>query len=828
MTTKTQVGAVSKPLKVIGTFFLICVLAAIIYLCIFVIYVKNDLMREVGVSLDELKMNLSSTIYYQDAETGQYREYVTLEALERRTYVEYDDIPKDFEHAVVAVEDKRFYKHHGVDWLRTSSAFLNMFLGMKNTFGGSTITQQLVKNATGYNDDTVRRKIVEIFSALDFEKKYDKWQIIEWYLNLVYFGHGQNGIVAAADYYFGKEIGELNLAEIACIVGITNNPSLYSPYSYPENNKKRQEIILQLMLEQEYISQEQYEEAKNYELKFVESHTSGGGSISAETHYDYFVDALIEDVIADLMEVKNCSYDTAETLLLTGGYKIYSTVDPNVQNKIEAIYSDPNQVPQSRNSKTLQSATVVCDPETGNIVGLCGGVGVKEGDRILNRATGTLRPPGSSLKPLATYAPAIEYGLITPNTKFEDSESVRLKGTSWMPKNDDRSYHGIVTINQAVCQSLNTIAAQVMDLLTPQRSYEFLTQKVGFKNLLVDRDGKSDIDYAPLALGQLTDGITVREMASAYTIFPNGGIYTEARMYTAIYDSDDQLVYENKPVSQRAISEKTAYWVTYMLQNATAYGTGTTARLRNMPTAGKTGTSSKSQDRWYCGFTPYYVCAVWSGYDSPSTLSIKGGGNPSAKLFNKVMTAIHEGLEYKKFDKPSDTHLSSIPGVNGVEYTVNCVDIYGNVLYSETLTGVSGKTYDVSFPNVDALAGYTTANKTASITLSGNSASNVVTFVCYTAGQDPNDLQVAYTINCLDENGALIISTSGYGSRNKTVTISAPPLEGYEVSGASTKTVTLSENADNNVFSFSYRETDTNSPDPPSDLPGDDIVDPAA
>ena len=680
-------------LKAVGTVFLVCFLALAIYGCIFVLYVKNVLLTEVDVSYEDMKMNLSSVVYYQDQETGEYVEYVTLESTENRTYIAYENIPTYFEHAVVAVEDKDFYKHHGVDWSRTVSAFFNMFLGMKNTYGGSTITQQLIKNVTGYDDDTVRRKITEIFRALEFEDEYDKWQIIEWYLNEVYFGHGQYGIVAASEYYFGKSVDELSLAEIACIVGITNNPSLYSPYSYPENNKKRQEIILDLMLEQGYINQEEHDEAVSQELVFVEDHSSGKDSISEETHYDYFVDALIEDVINDLMEIKSCSYDTAEHLLLTGGYKIYATVDPEIQSKIESVYSDLSKVPQSYNSKQLQSAVVVCDPYTGNIVGLCGGVGEKEGDRVLNRATQTLRPPGSSLKPLAVYAPAMEEGLITPNTKFEDAEDIKLKGTSWFPHNDDYSYSGVVTINTAICKSLNTVAAQVMDLLTPQKSYEFLTEKVGFKNLLEYRDGKSDIDYAPLALGQLTDGITVREMASAYTMFVNGGVWTESRTYTAIYDSDGELVYENVPETTQAISEAVAYWMTTMLSNATAYGTGTTARLSNMPTAGKTGTSSNSQDRWYCGYTPYYTCAVWSGYDTPSRLNVSG--NPSAKLFNSVMTLIHEDLEYKNFTKPDDTHLDPVAGVSESEYTIRCIDVLGNVLKEEKVSGVSGKTYTV-------------------------------------------------------------------------------------------------------------------------------------
>lgn len=788
-------GTGAKIFKVLGTLFLIGVISVAIYMCIFVMYVKNNLMDEVDVSYEDFFVSLSSVIYYNDPETGKPKELVTIESGETRKWIDYEDIPIDFEHAFVSIEDERFYKHNGVDWYRTAGAFVNMFLNMKNTFGGSTITQQLVKNVTEYNENTVRRKLVEIFRAMEFERKYDKWQIIQWYLNEIYFGHGQYGIVAASEYYFGKDVSELSLAEITSIVGITNNPSMYSPYLDKEENKERQELILGKMLELEYIDKATYDAAKAEELHFVPDHSSSDGSMSDGTHYSYFADAVIEDVIAGLMESKNVSYDVAERLLLTGGYKIYSTMNPDIQADIDAVYTDLSKAPSSKNSKKLQSAIVVVDPFTGNIVGMSGGLGQKEGDRVLNRATQTQRPPGSSFKPIATYGPAVEYGLITPGTLFEDTDSVKLTGTDWMPMNDDRKYNDIVDLRTAINKSLNTVAAQVMDMLTPQKSYEFLTQKLGITSLLEYRDGKSDIDYAPLALGQLTDGITVREMASAYTIFVNGGTWTEGRTYTAIYDSNDQLVYENIPETTQAVSEKTAYWITNMLSNAVSYGTGTTARLSDMPTAGKTGTSTNNQDRWFCGYTPYYVAAVWSGYDIPSRLSVTGSSNPSAKLFNLVMTRIHEDLEYKSFTKPEDTYLKPVEGVKAVDYIIRCVDAFGNIIYEEPHSGVIEKVYTLEAPEVE---NYIPVAITKDFQLLEDPTKNIVVFLYNSVITDVN-----YTIRCEDLAGNVIHERVETGLFGQTVTVLPPALMGYEPIETS-QSVILGEKT---VVTFSYKTT---------------------
>ena len=306
-------------LRVIGTIFLILLVTGLLFLCIFAYYVKNCLSTDLDVQLSDFTVSLSSSILYEDAD-GNWQNLTNLSSTENRVWVDYADIPKDMEHAAVAIEDKRFYKHKGVDWYRTTGAFINMFLSMKNDFGGSTITQQLIKNLTKQDDITVQRKLLEIFQALEFEKSYDKEEIMEWYLNIVYFGEGCNGVYTAAETYFGKEPKDLTLAECASIVGITNNPSKYDPFISRENNKTRQETILKQMYEQGWINKEQYDEAVAQELVFVRSESDE----RTQTIYSYYAEAVINDVLNDLVEQKGVSRDTARTLLYSGGYQVYS------------------------------------------------------------------------------------------------------------------------------------------------------------------------------------------------------------------------------------------------------------------------------------------------------------------------------------------------------------------------------------------------------------------------------------------------------------------------------------------------------------------------
>ena len=644
VTAKAVGGTVGTVFKVIGTILLIIILSMLLFACIFAYYVKTTLTPSINLSLSQFALNQSSSILYED-KNGTWQNLVTLSGSEKRVWVDYDKIPKNMEHAVVAIEDKRFYKHQGVDWFRTSHAFINMFLGMNNNFGGSTITQQLIKNLTKQNDITVQRKLLEIFQALELEKKYTKEEIIEWYLNVVYFGESSYGVQAAAQTYFGKDVEDLDLAECAAIAGITNLPTYYDPFYSVENNKKRQETILYQMYDQGYITKDEYDAAKSEKLKFVH----GENEKYSQKTYNYYEETVVTDVIDDLMEKQGITESAAIQLVYNGGYKIYSCFDPTVQAKVDAVYTDLDQLPKAYSNRTgqqLESAIVIMDPTDGSIVALSGGTGKKTKNFVLNRATGTKRPPGSSIKPIAVYGPAVEYGLITPSTLILDAPSsvIQLSGTSWYPKNSGGgTSDAVITIAEGLRRSLNTVSAQILDKLTPQASYEFLINKLGVKSLT-----EADCNYAPLALGQLTNGITVREMAAAYCALDNDGTFTYSRTYTKVTDAQGNIVLDNQPSTIQAFSSNTAHTMTYMLQNAAQYGTGSEAYLGDtMPVAGKTGTTTSDRDRWFCGYTPYYVAAVWTGYDTPASMGFSG--NPAAQIWKKVMSSVSEGMTYKSF-----------------------------------------------------------------------------------------------------------------------------------------------------------------------------------
>ena len=606
---------------VIGTILLIGILTALLFLCIFAFYIKTCIIPTTKLDLSDYALNQTSTIYYEDSE-GNWKELTTLHGQENRIWVDYDKIPQYMEKALVSIEDKRFYRHNGVDWYRTAGAFVNMFVGMKNTFGGSTITQQLIKNLTQQDDITVQRKLLEIFQAIEFEKDHDKKEIIEWYLNTVYFGEGCYGVQTAAQTYFGKDVSELSLAECAAIVGITNLPTYYDPFYSVENNKARQEDVLACMYDQGYISKKEYEEAVAEELDFVR----GENSPSASSVRSYYTETVISDVIKDLAAEKGISEIAAQTLVYNAGYEIYCCLDKDIQDKVDKVYEDLDALPKATNgtSSQLQSGIVIMEQYTGEIVALS----------------------GSSIKPIAVYGPAVEYGLISPSTLVLDADGshIKLQGvkTDWFPKNSPNEYDGIMTIKAALRDSKNTVSVQIMDKLTPAASLDFLRNRLGVTSLI-----DSDADYAALALGQPHYGITVREMAQAYCALANDGTFTKARTYTMVKDRSGNVVLDNQPQTQQAFSAETARTMTYMLNYAATYGTGRESRLSNMPVAGKTGTTSANKDRWFCGYTPYYTCAVWTGYDTPERMRFYG--NPATQIWQDIMEDIHKDLKYKEF-----------------------------------------------------------------------------------------------------------------------------------------------------------------------------------
>ena len=657
-TAAAGVGLVLRvAVKAVATVLLIFITTGLLFTCIFAVYVKTCLTEDLNVSLEEMTLSLSSTILYRDED--EWKELATLYSDEDRVWVEYSDIPLDLQHAAVAIEDHNFYTHKGVDWFRTSGALVNMFIGMRNNFGGSTITQQLIKNLTEYDDVTVQRKLTEIFRALEFEKIYTKEEILTWYLNEIYLGERCYGVGTAARVYFGKEVSQLDLAECASLIGITNNPSLYDPYisdTTRERNIRRTKTILWEMYDQGYIDHDQYT-AANLEADNLNFQRAADTERVTAIN-TYYVDEVIRDVIADLMKDKGVSYSTAEHLLYNGGYRIYACVDPYIQSVVDDVYQNPDRLPSAyrSSSQQLQSAIVIVDPYTGDIVGMSGGVGEKTMSLTLNRATQSLRPPGSALKPLSVYGPALDLGVTWPDEIVDDSPDIELSGTDWYPKNDG-GYSGKITVRTALQYSKNTIAAQILDWIGRTASWDYVTNHFGLTTLVRDEvqdDGRvvTDFAYAPLALGQLSHGATVREMAQAYTAFVNDGVMSYTRTYSYVEDDNGDIVLLNPTRQQVALKANTAWNMDEMLQNAVKNGTGQAAYFDSTAVAGKTGTTTDDKDRYFVGFTMYYVAAVWTGYDIPEKMYFSA--NPAAQIFEDIMSTIHAGLPYRSFPDASD------------------------------------------------------------------------------------------------------------------------------------------------------------------------------
>lgn len=725
-------------------------------------YLEEDILPNAGMDIEDSDLDMTSKVWYLD-EDGQIQLLQKIYAEANREWATYDQIPEDLIHAAVAIEDRRFYEHQGVDWFTTIKACTRMFFG-DSSVGGSSITQQLVKNVLllegddSANDVTVQRKVIEIFRAIQMERQYSKEQIMEEYLNTIYMGQMCYGVRSAAEAYFGKELEMLTLAECASLISITNNPSLFDPYGEEfmyqgkmmtgmERNRSRQELVLEQMLEQGWITQEEFDEAWNQELVLKNgisledtlatcpNESCGYQNIvgtlvqegdkyycpqcnteiqvdkdSSEEVYSWFVDTLLEDVAKALAEQDGVVWnDNTQKLYMQqirrGGYNIYATIDMEVQNQIDAIYEDLTQIPDTRSGQQLQSAIVIIDNSTGNIVGLAGGVGDDKGFDDFNRATDAKLQSGSSIKPLSIYAPAFELGTITPATVVKDLP-LNYDSGAW-PLNDVRRYDYARTIYNGVVSSVNAIAANTLDMIGTTYSYQFAKEKFHLSSLVdsyTDSAGvvHSDQDFAPLAMGAQTFGVKVRDMASAFATFANNGEYREGRTFTKVYDSNGKLVLDNTQESEQILSEKTVNYMNYCLSWATSSGTGYEAKISGMSTAGKTGTTADDKDRWYCGFTNYYTAAVWCGYDSPEDIYVTSSGvhNPSAYLFNRVMTPLHEGKEDVSLYDSSKMVSVSVCIYSGKLATDACRNDIRNGLNGESFSCVqSALVYPEDIPN---------------------------------------------------------------------------------------------------------------------------------
>ncbi len=691
----------AKSLKIVGTAFVTVLLIGIITGCLvagaFAIYVFNFVDDTIDQNLYDLKF--TTTVYVLDNDSGEYVEYQRLHGEENRIWVDLEDMPADLKNAYIAVEDKRFNEHNGVDWKRTVSAFANMFLDLySSNQGGSTITQQLVKNVTKDSDQTPMRKVREIMRARRLESEYEKETILECYLNTICLAGGIYGVEVAANYYFGKSVSELNLVECAAIASLAKEPEKYRPDRNPNDNKKRRNTVLYLMYEQGYISETEYNEAKNAELNVV----SNPIAKNPEKINSYFIDALYEEVTQKLVE--RYGYDEAHASLkfYNGGYKIYCTLDPEIQAVLDDEYSKTNiYFKLKRKDKTIQSAMTIMDYE-GHIVGIVGGAGEKTESRGFNRATMAYRQPGSSIKPLAAYSQSLQKNLITYSTVLEDSPIEQYTWDSKTsqykpgPTNSYDEYLGNMFAYKALERSTNTIACKLVGQLGFDSVYSFLYDR--FK--LTDLNYNSDRGYSALGIGGTSTGITTTQSAAAYAVFGNLGKYYEPTTFTLVTDQRGNVILEQED-GETLIDENTASIMNHMMQNV-VYGSNGTAKTISdfsdtMKCFAKTGTTNDYYDIWLSGGTPYYVASCWFGFDTPGKIA-SGYRNLSKDMWENVMRRIHKNLEPKEFKESEFVTRRYFCKETGLLATTGCNDYeigYYKTNYSlpKSCTEHEGKTY---------------------------------------------------------------------------------------------------------------------------------------
>lgn len=624
------------------------------------------------LDLESLTLRQNSSIVYIDPDSGEEKELQSLNQKENRVWVDLKDTPENLRYAFVSIEDERFYEHHGFDLKRTAKATMTWVFDKITrrsggaSLGGSTITQQLIKNITGEDDQTPARKIREISRAVALEKEMDKDQILELYLNCIYLSQGCSGVQTAARQYFDKDAAALSLAECASIAGITQYPSMYDPFVNPEKNKERQELVLSKMLELGHISREEYDAAVTETLHFADPNKKEEEKRAASGTTSYFVDQVMRDVLNDLKK-QGYSDTLANKILYSGGVRIYSTYHPRIQKILETYFENTKNFP----SGGAQSAMSICDVQTGQVVGIVGGIGEKPGSLTLNRAT-SLRQPGSTIKPIGVYAPALDRGLITAGSIYND------KATSyggWTPRNYDFRYRGKVDVRAAVRSSLNTVPVEILNKMGVQNSYDFLTQKLGLTTLVESRevDGKiyTDIGLSQLALGGLTDGTNTVEMSAAFAAFANNGIYHKPYTYTEVKDKDGNIIVSSDRSFQQAMKPSTAYIMTKLLEEVVERGTGRGAAVSGTRTAGKTGTTSENNDRWFVGYTPNYAAAVWYGFDTPKEITTSA--NPCIPVFKGVMNQVQKTVtERREIVKPDDVVSVSYCTYTGLRATSSC------------------------------------------------------------------------------------------------------------------------------------------------------------
>lgn len=657
--------------------------AAIVLLCILLLTgalgaaALHQILREVpDISEIDITPSGNATIVYDDA--GDPIRQLNL-AEGNRISVSIEEIPADMQHAIVAIEDSRFYQHHGVDYKGMLRAAVNAVRsGFQRLECASTITQQLLKNNvfTGWMEedgiwDSIKRKLQEQYLALELEKylaaqgEDAKSVILENYLNTVNFGSGAYGIQKAAQIYFGKDCKDLTLSECAVLAAIPQNPTRWDPRKDPEENAKRRETVLRYMFEQGWITDGEMQEALADDV-YARIRQNGGQA--EEEPYSYFIDELIREVTADLIREKGYTEEEAERMLYSGGLRIYSTQSTEIQEIMEEEFQKEENAPavtlSGENGEAMpQAAMTVIEQSSGQVKGIIGGRGEKEASLTLNRAADLPRQPGSAFKILSAYGPALEEGDITLATRIEDEPYEYADGTSL--KNADGLYHGTVSVRTAIEESYNIPAVKVLSEITPRTGFAYLT-RLGFTTLHEDADL-----YEPLALGGISEGVTNLELTAAYAAVADGGIYHAPVFYTRVTDREGTVLLENRDAGTRVFAESTAYLLTSAMESAVEEGTGTGYQLEDMTAAGKTGTTNSYKDLVFAGYTPYYTAAVWAGYDDGREVPEDGRTFPQ-KLWTGVMNRIHENLPDTGFDPPADVEQAAVCAESGLRPGFGC------------------------------------------------------------------------------------------------------------------------------------------------------------
>lgn len=669
--TQKRKKPITPKQRVTITALLALVLTAILTVSTVSIYVLSFMVSYVNgeprVNLEEYKENQDQTTFIYAYDTNnEVTEIARLHGEQNRVWVTYREnpdesvIPQDLANAYIALEDKRFYDHKGVDWFRTMSAVIKD----RGETGGSTLTQQLIKNLTGENKRTLNRKFYEILMALNLEKNVSKETVLEAYMNTVYMSHGCYGVQTASEKYFGKNVQDLNLAECASLAAITQAPSANDPLLHPDKNRKRQLTCLENMREQGKITQEQHDEAVAYEMIFTnsENYMPSEELASKKTKtenavWSYYVDYVIQSVRDDLIDQYGYTPSQASSTIYSGGLRIYCAVDLRIQEAMESVYVNRTSFPKyNKNIDDAQSAMTIMD-YSGRIVGMVGGAGEKTQNRGLNRAANSYRQPGSSIKPITIYAPAVNEKYVNWSSMITNYGIPHYYSDGGYGPvnygNDPGSPDSKVNVQKAICKSYNTVPAQILRKMGFETSFEYATQKFHLKKLI----DPTDKNTSSLAVGGTYKGVTTLEMASAYAAFGNGGKYFEPYCYYKVTNSNGSkvLLQHEESEGEQILSPDTADIMNELLQtvvtDAAGQATGLKYALKNSVLFAKTGTTTEDKDRWFVGGTPYYVAAVWFGCDTPKQISNYVSGSPSGAIFDAVMNAVHRGLESKSFTK---------------------------------------------------------------------------------------------------------------------------------------------------------------------------------